>query len=252
MKAHLAALALVTAAFGPSVAVAQVDSCPGDVAGPASRTTVEYAGQSGTIRALHYVPGRPNGRGLVVMHGARGLREDAPVFDPHLLQLAARGWHVLAPAYYDALDPGERRTSRDLRVWRGVARDGAAWLRQQAGMEAGSVAVMGYSLGGFLAVEAAMEEPIWSAGVAVAAGLDVGEPLRERRATRLLLFHAERDPVVSPVSTRQWAAGLERRGAEVSVRELPWSGHGFDRPTWCGIFSETTAFLDAVMPRTVP
>lgn len=252
MKARLVALALLTTAVGTAPAVAQVDSCPGDMAGPATRATVEYVSGGRTIRALHYVPGRPNGRALVLLHGAGGLRQDAPVFDPHLLQLAARGWHVLAPAYYEALDPPERRTSRDLRVWRRVAHDGAGWLRRRPGMEAGRVAVMGYSLGGFLAVEAAMEEPVWSAGIAVAAGLDVGEPLRDRRGTPLLLIHAERDPVISPVSTRQWAGGLERRGAAVRVHELVWSGHFFDRATWCGIFSETTAFLDAAMPDAAP
>ena len=114
-------------------------------------------------------------------------------------------------------------------------------------MDEGVVAVMGYSLGGFLAVEAAMEEPLYFAGAAVAAGLDVGEPLRDRRGVPLMLFHAARDPVVSPVSTRRWGDNLARRGAEVRLSELAWSGHGFDQGVWCGVFAEATAFLEAAV-----
>ena len=242
MRAALFALAL-TAAAGAGEAVAQTrPGCPGDVALAASREATEFQSGGRTVHGLLYRPARSNGAGVVLLHGARGLSVDAPTFDPHAAQLASRGYHVLVPNYYDARPGQERRTSRDLRLWRRAAADGARSLEALPGVDSGRVALWGYSLGGFLAVEAAMEDDI-AAAVSLAGGLDVGEAGRDRRSVPLLLLHSRRDPVISPASTRAWGEGLSRRGAAVEVTELDWEGHGFDRPTWCTVFAASQAFL---------
>lgn len=227
-----------------SLAPAVQAACADDIPHAATREQAKYASGPATVRGLIYRPARPNGAGVVLLHGARGLAADAATFDPHAIQLASRGYHVLVPNYYDAEPGRERRTSRDLRTWRAAARNGAAFLEQQPGVESGRVALWGYSLGGFLSGEAAMEGEGVAAAVSVAGGLDVGEAGRDRRAVPLLLIHARSDPVISPISTRRWGDGLQRRGAMVEVQALDWDGHGFDGPTWCDVFGRTRAFLD--------
>lgn len=236
-------LAVAMGLMWPAATAAQA-ACADDVAQAASREQVSYTSGAATVRGLIYRPVRANGAGVVLLHGARGLGSDAATFDPHAIQLASRGYHVLVPNYYDA-EPGKaRRTARDMRVWRRAASDGAAWLAEQPGMEAGRVALWGYSLGGFLSGETAMEADGVAAAVSVAGGLDAGEAGRDRRAVPLLLIHARRDPVISPASTRRWGDDLQHRGAMVEVQALDWEGHGFDGPTWCDIFGRTRAFLD--------
>ncbi|GAA0869329.1 hypothetical protein GCM10009116_11650 [Brevundimonas basaltis] len=230
-----------------SLAPAARAACADDIPHAATREQTSYASGAATVRGLIYRPARPNGAGVVLLHGARGLAADATTFDPHAVQLASRGYHVLVPNYYDAAPGRERRTSRDMRVWRGVARNGAAYLAQQPGVEANRVALWGYSLGGFLSGEAAMESVGVAAAVALAAGLDGGEMGRDRRAVPLLLIHARTDPVISPMSTRRWGDGLQRRGAMVEVQALDWDGHGFDGPTWCDVFGRTRAFLERAL-----
>lgn len=222
--------------------------CTDDVAVTASRTLISFESRGRPVRALLYTPGgQPNGSGVVLLHGARGLSADAPKFDPHAIQLASRGYHVLVPNYYDA-EPGRaQRTGRDMRLWRGAAADGASFLGGRPGMDRGRVALWGYSLGGFLAGETAMESNGVAAAVSVAGGLDVGEAGRGGRTVPLLLIHARRDTVISPMSTREWGDDLHRRGAVVEVQALDWEGHGFDRPTWCGIFGRTRVFLDRAL-----
>ncbi len=243
-------------AVGPA-ALAQTDpgqpqvglpGCADDVAVAGSRTLVSFESRGRPVEALVYTPGgQPNGAGVVLLHGARGLSADAANFDPHAIQLASRGYHVLVPDYYD-VEPGrERRTGRDMRLWRGAATDGASFLGGRPGMDPERVALWGYSLGGFLAGEAAMEADAVAAAVSVAGGLDVGEAGRDTRTVPLLLIHARRDPVISPMSTRRWGDGLQRRGALVEVQMLDWDGHGFDRPTWCAIFGRTRTFLDRAL-----
>ncbi|OGN43745.1 MAG: hypothetical protein A2623_12510 [Caulobacterales bacterium RIFCSPHIGHO2_01_FULL_70_19] len=243
MKAALFALALLVASG--SGARAQVQpACPGDVPHAATREQVEYDSGGRTVRGLIYRPRSPNGAGVVLLHGARGLGADAARFDPHAIQLASRGYHVLVPNYYDARPGRERRSGSDMRVWRRAAADGAAFLGGQPGADPARIASWGYSLGGFLSGEATMESGNLAAAVSLAGGTDVGEPGRARREVPILLIHARRDPVISPASTRQWGEGLSRRGAAVEVHELDWDGHGFDGPTWCAIFEASGAFLD--------
>jgi len=236
-----ALLAIVLGLSWPGLAGA---ACPDDVAHAATREQASYASGLATVRGLIYRPARPNGAGVVLLHGARGLAADAQTFDPHAVQLASRGYYVLVPNYYDAEPGRQRRTSRDLRIWRTAAADGAEFLAGQPGMEPGRVALWGYSLGGWLAGETAMEAGGVAAGVSVAGGLDVAEAGRARREVPLLLIHARQDPVISPLSTRRWGDGLQRRGARVQVEALDWEGHGFDAATWCEVFGRTRAFLD--------
>ena len=243
MRAALIALAVSLACAGGAAAQVQ-PACPGDVSHAATREQAEYESGGRTVRGLIYRPANPNGAGVVMLHGARGLGADAQTFDPHAIQLASRGYYVLIPNYYDAQPGREQRTGRDMRVWRRAAADGARFLAGQPGADAGRMATWGYSLGGFLSGETAMESDAIAAGVSLAGGTDVGEAGRDRRAAPLLLIYARRDPVISATSTRVWGEGLERRGATVELRELDWEGHGFDRPTWCTIMDATRAFLD--------
>lgn len=242
--ARLLAIAL---GLGWPIAPAAQSACPDDIAHAARREQTSYASGGATVRGLIYRPARPNGAGVVLLHGARGLSADAATFDPHAVQLASRGYHVLVPNYYDAEPGRERRTARDLRVWRRAAGDGAAHLAQQPGMTGGRVGLWGYSLGGFLSGETAMAAEGVATAVSVAGGLDVGEAGREGRGVPLLLIHARRDPVISPGSTRRWGEGLQRRGAMVEVQALDRDGHGFDGATWCDVFGRTRAFLDRTL-----
>lgn len=245
MRAALIALSVsLTPVFAGSAAAQATAVCPGDVSHAATREQTAYETGGRTVRGLLYRPATPNGAGVVMLHGARGLGSDAGTFDPHAVQLASRGYHVLVPNYYDARPGTRQRSGQDLRIWRRAAADGARFIGGQTGADPARMAVWGYSLGGLLAGEAAMESDAIAAGVSLAGGTDAGEPGRGRRAVPLLLIHARRDPVISPASTRSWGEGLERRGAAVEARELDWEGHGFDRATWCAIFEATRGFLD--------
>lgn len=236
-------IVLLTSLTSTSDVRAQELVCEDSLGHAATRETIEFQSAGRTVRGLIYRPRTPNGSGVVLLHGSRGLEADAPTFDPHAIQLASRGYYVLMPNYYDAR-PGEAvRSSQSLRIWRQAARDAAAFLDQQPGVETARVAQWGYSLGGFIAVEAAMEGGGASAAIGVSAGTDVGQPGRARRSLPVLLVHSRRDPVISPSSTRGWARQLRRRDAAVDVRQIEREGHGYSRAGWCDVFALTRSWL---------
>lgn len=228
-----------------SVQQARPPGCSDDVQLRAERLPAEFRSGSRTIRGLMYRPTGPaNGAGVVLLHGARGLQSDAPILDPHAIQLASRGYHVLAPNYYDAQAGRERRTSRDIRRWEAAASDAVKFLGAQPGVDADRVAVWGFSLGGFLAVDGAVDgEAPSRVAIAVSAGTDVFEPSRGRRALPVLMIHGQADPVISAASMRTLAANLRRRGADVQVEMLETNQHGMTG-LWCDVFGLTRSFLE--------
>lgn len=238
-----AAMSVVAAAAAPGGAGAQETSCPQAADGLAVRETAAFPSGGVTVRGLLYRPAAPNGAGIVLLPGARGMHAALPAFDPHAMRLASEGYHVLIPNYYDAHPLEEVRTARALRRWRGAALDGIEHLRSLDAVVDDRLTLWGYSLGGFIAVEAAMEGGAARA-VAVAAGTDAGDPQRSRRDLPLLLIHGRSDAVISPASTRRWAANLRQRGAAVSVRELGLDGHALDEAGWCEVFGATQAWLN--------
>lgn len=226
--------------------------CPGDLPAAAVRQEVRYGSGDHAIGALLYTPRVPNGAGVVLLHGASGFDANAFIFDHPALQLASRGYHVLVPSYYDAFAAGPRRSDDAMRAWRRAASDGADFLGRQPGADASRIALFGYSLGGFLAVEAALEARPAAAAVSAAGGLDVGTPGRGRRDIPLLLLYARRDQVISPVSTRRWAERLRGRGLSVDLQSLDETSHLYTIGTWCDVFDRTRVFLDRTLSPPAP
>lgn len=221
--------------------------CADDVALASTRVRADYVSQGRTVRALLWRPQRPNGAAVVLLHGARGLHNDAAFLDAPAHQLASRGWYVLAPAYYDAARPSPVRRESEVQSWMLAARDGAALLARLPAVEPQRVATWGYSLGGYVAVESAMAFEPAAAAVSLAAGTDVFPSGRGRRGIPVLLMHARRDPVISPVSTREWAGSLRVRSADVRTVALDRDGHGYDVAGWCDVFARTRAFLEETL-----
>ncbi len=245
LHAMLAGL-LLTA--GPAAAQTAASACPGDVTQAATREQTEYQSADRTVRGLLYRPRHPNGAAIVLLHGARGLLNDAATLDSHAIQLASRGYLVLVPNYYDARAPRAARTASEVRAWRRAALDGARHVGGLEGVDPSRTGLWGYSLGGYLAADAAVDpSSTVRAAVGLAAGTDAWAAGRGRRRMPVLLIRARRDPVISPASTEELASSLRGRGATVEIQTLDWEGHGYDAATWCDIFRRSTAFFDATL-----
>jgi dienelactone hydrolase len=222
-----------------------VPGCASDGPVRASRELINFTSRDRPVRAHLYTPrGRPNGRGIVLLHGGTGFEMNSILFDAHAIQLASKGYWVILPAYFDAAERSQGRSLVVARAWRQAAIDAALYLAAKPGMSVNGVAFWGYSLGGGVAVNAvtALDGPV-NAAIAVAAGGDF--PRTDGGAGRsVLMMHARRDDIVPVRSTLALADDLRTAGATVEVAEVDFDGHQYDLPTWCVVMDKTRAFLD--------
>ena len=219
--------------------------CAGDVALNGRRNHAEFVSHRQTIPSMIYEPLSPNGGAIVLLHGAGGLGADAERFDHHALQLASRGYRVLVPNYFAARRGRADRSNDDVRVWQEVGSDAIRYVSSLPGVDEDRVAIWGYSLGGFLATDGAMDSNSPArAAIGVSTGTDVWRPSRDRRTLPVLLIHGRRDPVVSYNSMLSLAASLRGRGAKVETIQIASNQHPIDIDGWCDVFAHTRAFLD--------
>ena len=115
------------------------------------------------------------------------------------------------PARVDAALPVFIETVRD-------------WQRQ-AGVDTDAVALIGFSQGGIMALEATRDQPPLAGRVISIAGRFAKLPDQANEGTTLHLFHGKLDPVIPYGFTVEAAQHLVKIGADVTADVIPFVGH---------------------------
>ncbi len=249
----LAVLAAITALGSAGVANAQTEAAPAttgcadDIRHNATREQISFESRGKQIPGLIYRPAVSNGAAIVLLHGFTGLQGHAPIFDPHAVQMASRGYTVLVPSYFDARPWRTRFNGQDIRAWSEASLNAVRFLATQPGIDPQRVGVWGYSLGGFLATDRAMTDDTPAAlAIGVSAGTAIYDNLSQGgRPIPILMLHGRSDPSVSLSSMDQLAANLAVRGATVEKELFDANDHMPTPQAWCQVFQRSRAFMDA-------
>ena len=212
--------------------------------------TISYpAGDGVSIPAYLTLPPGREARGLpavVLPHGGPASRDEWG-FDWLAQYLANQGYAVLQPNYRGSAGYGDQWLQQNgFRSWRtsiGDINAGARWLAAQGIADAGRMAIVGWSYGGYAALQSAVTEPtLFKAAVAIAPVTDLqqakddfreytsgrnnaeyigsgphiaeGSPLRHVDAIRapVLLFHGDRDLNVPLIHSQRMDRALRDAG----------------------------------------
>ncbi len=148
----------------------------------ASVKPVQYPASDGTMIPAYLTlpPGRETARGLpgiVMPHGGPSAR-DFWGFNWIAQFFASRGFAVLQPNYRGSSGYGdawfEKNGFRSWPVAIGDVLDGGRWLVAQGIADAGKVAIVGWSYGGYAALQSAVVDPsVFKAVVAIAPVTDL-------------------------------------------------------------------------------
>jgi dipeptidyl aminopeptidase/acylaminoacyl peptidase len=199
---------------------------------------------------------------IVLPHGGPWARDEWN-FDWLPQFFANRGFAVLQPNYRGSTGYGDSWFQQNgFRSWKtavGDIDDGGRWLVKQGIADGGKLAIVGWSYGGYAALQSGAVEPsLFKAIVAVApvtdfemlrdewkgdstpASLDqtfgnaavaeAGSPARhaDRFAAPVLIFHGDRDQNVSIRESRLMAARLKGAGKPVQFVEYDGLDHQLD------------------------
>jgi carboxymethylenebutenolidase len=166
---------------------------------------------------------------VVVLHGEAGV-------NAHIRKVAdgfaAEGYVTVAPSLFDRVKPGVELGYDDA-----ATAEGAELVKQvefekaladiQAAVEsvkdAGKVAIVGYSWGGYLAYVAANAVPGVACAIAYYGTDIVGDYLAKRKVPTLIHF-GEGDPLIPIEAVIQFRANRP----DVSAYTYPGAGHGFN------------------------
>jgi dipeptidyl aminopeptidase/acylaminoacyl peptidase len=195
----------------------------------AAVTPMTYQASDGTVVPgyITYPVGKENAKGLpaiVMPHGGPGARDEWG-FDWLAQFFAARGFVVLQPNFRGSSGYGDDwYESNGFRSWStavGDVLDAGRWLSAQGIADPGKLAVVGWSYGGYAALQSAVTDPtVFKAVVAIAPVTDLGDLVEAwRRSTE----HALMENLVGDSSAWHAASPAENAG-KIKVPVLLFHG----------------------------
>ncbi len=194
----------------------------------------------------------PQGQALqlfLMFHGAGGAPQDMAPLGQRLAQAFSQSAVVSVPAPLEG-DGGRGRqwfsrqgvddANRPARVAQALPLFTAEVRRWQErlGVPPAATALVGFSQGAILALEASVQEPPLAARIIALAGRFATLPERLSDARTLHLIHGKEDEVVPYRHTVEAAEHLIAQGADVTADVLPHTGHAL-----------TDAMADLVLSR---
>jgi dienelactone hydrolase len=170
-----------------------------------------------------------------VLHGAGGMLGDGPEMRRMARALADAGNAVYLIHYFNrtgTLFGRDANIQKNFESWLGTVRDSIEFARGR-NSNSSSVGIYGYSLGGFLALAAASENPHVAAVVEQAGGVWNGKKQRIGQMPPVFMVHGEQD---RRVPFQKYAEPLlsllRKRGGEVETHFFPSEGHILPSRRW--------------------
>lgn len=170
---------------------------------------------------------------ILVLHGAGGTLFDGPEMRRVAQHLAAEGNAAYVLHYFErtgsifALDS---TMQKNFATWLETVRESIVAIQTLRGDQA-KIGIYGYSLGAFLALAAASDNPRVAAVVEHAGGVWNNEFTRIGPMPPVLMIHGEEDARV-PVAkyAHPLASLLRKRATKLETRFFPSEGHVFSQP----------------------
>lgn len=225
----------------------------------ASVETIASAGKSLAVDMFEPATAAGPAPLVLILHGSFGM---LPQYRGDILSfaeaLAEKGIGAAIPHYLDSTDtaPGVAvfdEIDAKSPVWRSACADVLAALAADARFDSGRIGLLGFSLGGFLALSLAMDPP---AAVRPRGVVDFFGPTDRldphwSRLPQTSIFHGDKDPLVPVSHSDRVAAGLasvgRRKDTDFFYEVYPGQGHGFDGAVLTDSRDRTVEFFATIL-----
>ncbi len=222
-RAALAAIAtLLSPAAARSAPGEQFSVTSGHDSLPVSRYAATTAGKHAAV---------------IVLHGSRGIEFRARAYERYADALTARGIDTYFLRYMTPLDMAaltstshESREAYETTRFDGWADTVAATVTAVLSRSdsSGRIGLLGFSLGSYIAAEAAARDTRVSALAVLYGGMPKAMTAKVKHLPPLIALHGEADRNVPISEGRQLVALAKSVGAETEFVPYPGKAHGFD------------------------
>ncbi|MFB3915322.1 MAG: dienelactone hydrolase family protein [Terriglobales bacterium] len=208
-----------------------------------SNSTGRYTSDDKQITVERFFPlGAGPFPAVIALHGSGGLRGFAE--EPARL-LAARGFAVFVLHYFDRTGTNwadERSIRKHFPLWMKAISDAVTYVGHQRQVDASRTALLGFSLGGYLALAVASQDPRVRAVVEFFGGIPE-ELSNTRQMPPTLILHGDADHIVPISEARNVEKLLQRIGTPYEIKVYPGAGHVFTAPLMLDAGLRTLRFL---------
>ncbi|MBK9711761.1 MAG: dienelactone hydrolase family protein [Kouleothrix sp.] len=210
-----------------------------------SQEFVQYGGNQGASGYLAR-PERGEAPGVLVLHAWWGLNDTIKAF---CARLAESGFVVFAPDLYhgkvadtiaDAETLGQALDANHIQAKSEIA-DAVRFLGERAGRAEGGLAVIGFSLGAFYALDLSVADPEHISSVVIFYGTG-GDDFNGSKAAYLGHF-AENDPYEPQSNVDELEEAIRRAGRPATFYRYSGAGHWFFEPDRPEAYNQAAASL---------
>jgi carboxymethylenebutenolidase len=163
---------------------------------------------------------------LIVLHGSGGYRD----FSMLAQLITSQDYAVVAPHYFDTTGThwaDAQAITRHALAWTQAVGDAISFAAMQSFVDEQRIALVGFSLGAYIAIAVAAEDTRVKAVVEFFGGIPEPMSDRIRRLPPTLILHGEQDNIVPLSEGLRLKKLCEQRGVCVEMETYPGAGHSF-------------------------
>jgi dienelactone hydrolase len=181
---------------------------------------------------------------VIGLHGSGGGH--VTMSEPATL-LAAQGFAVYVLHYFDRTGTTEIDGLQTIMLhfpaWMKTLWDSVSFVSRQPQVDPERIGLLGFSLGAYLSVSAAVIDSRVKAVVEFFGGLPKEMKFFMRRLCPVLILHGEQDKTVPVEEAYHLQEVLEKKKMPYEMQIYPGAGHGFSGEVWRDAGLRTLAFL---------
>jgi carboxymethylenebutenolidase len=210
-----------------------------------SSATLTFQSGSRPIRLDAYLPEVEGGPfpAVIALYGSgggiEGMREPASM-------LAAQGFAVYVLHYFDrteTVNADKPTIFRNFPAWMKTLWDAVSFVEKQPGADPNRIALLGFSLGAYLALSNAAIDGRVKAVVEFFGGLPKEMKMFMRRLCPVLILHGAEDTTVPVEEAYHLQSVLEKKAIPYEIQIYEGAGHGFDSEVWRDAGPRSLRFL---------
>jgi carboxymethylenebutenolidase len=208
-----------------------------------SELRFESGGKS--IRLDAYLPDNPSAPlpAVIALYGAGG---NVSGMERYAGVLAAQGFAVYLLHYFDRTGTefaDKQIIFRNFPLWMKTLWDAISFVEKQPPVDAGRIALLGFSLGAYLSLATSAIDPRVKLVVEFFGGMPKEMKLFMRRLCPVLILHGEDDATVPVEEAYNLQKLLEKKNIPYEIKIYPKVGHGFETETWKDAGQRSLQFL---------